>query len=83
MAIRFHPHAKERMLERGAFEEEVRATIENGECYPAKYGRTGFRRNFSTNQERRGRVYATKQVEVYAIQEQADWLVITVLTRFF
>ena len=25
----------------------------------------------------------TKQVEVYAVQEGADWLVITVITRFF
>ena len=78
MAIRFHPHAKERMKERGAEEDEIVATIEKGERYPAKFGRTGFRRNFPFNQERRGKVYATKQIELYAIQEQADWLVITV-----
>jgi len=31
MAIRFHPHARERMGERGATEEEVRATVKQGE----------------------------------------------------
>jgi hypothetical protein len=47
MAIRFHPHALERMVERGATEDEVRSTIEQGERFPAQFGRTGFRRNFS------------------------------------
>lgn len=28
MAVRFHPHARERMGERGATEDEVRATVE-------------------------------------------------------
>jgi hypothetical protein len=27
MAVRFHPHARERMGERGATEDEVRATV--------------------------------------------------------
>jgi hypothetical protein len=31
MAIRFHPHARERMQERGAEEDEIVATIEKGE----------------------------------------------------
>jgi hypothetical protein len=47
MTIRFHTHALERMLERGATEVEVIATIEKGEQFPAKFGRNGFRRNFS------------------------------------
>lgn len=46
MKIRFHPHAQERMRERGTTEEEVRAAIEGGERFPVKYNRTGFRRNF-------------------------------------
>src|ERR671911_155705 len=29
--VRLHPHARERMEERGATEEEVRATVEQGE----------------------------------------------------
>ena len=46
MPVRFHSHARERMEERGATEDEVTATVEHGEQFPAKFGRTGFRRNF-------------------------------------
>jgi Domain of unknown function (DUF4258) len=81
--VRLHPHAQERMEERGATEEEVRATVEQGESFPAKFGRAGFRRNFRFDQHRHGRQYHTKQVEAYAVQEGADWLVITVLTHYF
>jgi hypothetical protein len=83
MVVRLHPPARERMDERGATEEEVRATVEQGESFPAKFGRTGFRRNFRFDQNRHGRHYQTKQIEAYAVQEGTDWLVITVLTRYF
>jgi hypothetical protein len=65
------------MQERGATEEEVRATVEQGEQFPAKFGRTGFWRNFLFDRERHGRHYHTKQIEADAVQEGADWLVIT------
>ena len=81
--VRLHPHARERMQESGATEEEIQATVAQGEQFPARFGRTGFRRNFQFDQEWRGRHYRTKQVEVYAVQEGADWLVITVITRYF
>lgn len=83
MNIRLHPHAAERIEERGATEAEVRATVLGGERFPAKYGRTGFRRNFACHGEWRGRPHRTKQVEAFAIEEQAEWLVITVLVKYF
>ena len=83
MVVQIHPHAKERIEERGASEDEITATIEKGERFPAKFGRIGFRRNFVFNKMRRGKFYATKQIELYAVQEQGVWLVITVLTKFF
>ena len=43
--VRIHPHAAERMTERGATEAEVIATVCDGERFPAKFGRTGFRRS--------------------------------------
>lgn len=46
MSVRFHPPALERRRERDVAEEQVRATVEKGEQFPAKFGRTGFRRNF-------------------------------------
>lgn len=83
MTIRFHPHARERMKERGAADEEVIGTVESGERYPGKFGRTGFRRNFAYSDTWLGREYGTKQVEVYAEEEDNGWLVITVITRYF
>lgn len=77
------PHAQERMKERGVTENEVKATIEHGESFPAKFQRTGFRRNFPFDSIWRGKYYKVKQVEVYAIQEGIDWIVITVITRYF
>jgi len=83
MTVRFHPHALERMSERGATEDEVEATVEKGERFPAKFGRTGFRRNFLFDDKWRGRYYQTKQVEAYTVSEGSDCLVITVVTRYF
>lgn len=81
--VALHPHAKERAFERGATADEVIATIEHGESFPARLGRTGFRRNFPFGGLWRGRRYANKQVEAYAVEESGRWTVITVLVKFF
>ena len=81
--VRLHPHAKERLLERGATGEEVVLTVEHGEVFNAKYGRAGFRRNFPFDGLWRGNRYVFKQTEAYAVKEDEDWLVITIVTRFF
>ncbi len=83
MVVQFHPHARKRMQERGATDDEVQATVERGERFPAKFGRTGFRRNFVFDSQWRGKHYGTKQVEAYAVQKNSDWLVITIITRYF
>jgi hypothetical protein len=84
MEVRFHPHALERIEERGATENEVRATVEFGEKFPVKFDRVGFRRNFPFDHLWRGRLYSTKQLEVCAVEETPQvWLVITVITRYF
>ncbi len=83
MRVLFHPHALERMVERGASEDEVMLTVQEGEQFPAKFGRTGFRRNFPVEGLWRGRHFAVKQVEAYAVEEQEDWLVITVIVRYY
>jgi uncharacterized protein YuzE len=57
------------MSELGATPEEVAATIREGERFPAKFGRAGFRRNFAVHTLWRGRRYHMKQIEVYAIWE--------------
>lgn len=83
MSIKIHSHARARLLERGATEAEVTQTVENGEQFPAKFGRTGFRLNFPCNALWRKKSYNTKQVEVYAVRENDDWIVVTVITKFF
>jgi hypothetical protein len=82
-AVELHPHARERADERGATESEVIATVERGERFPAKFGRTGFRRNFAFDGMWRGKRYGTKQIEALAVEESGHWLVITVLVRYF
>lgn len=82
-SVWFHPHARARLEERGATEQEVVATVQAGESFPARFGRQGFRRNFPFDSSWRGQWYATKQVEAIAVHELQGWLVITVLTRYF
>lgn len=83
MAVRIHPHAQERMKERGAADNEVKFTVEQGERFPVKYNRTGFRHNFTFNNIWRGKYYKNKQLEAYAVQEDAEWIVVTIITRYF
>jgi hypothetical protein len=71
------------MAERGASDSEVSAAIQEGEQFEAKYGRAGFRRNFPFEKHWRGKFYRTKQVEAYAVREGQDWLVISVVVRYF
>jgi hypothetical protein len=83
MIVELHPHARDRLGERGATEAEVVVTVQTGETFAAKHGRTGFRRNFPFGGWWRGRHYLTKQIEAYAVEEEGRWLVITILVRFF
>ena len=82
MDVTLHPHALSRLVERGATEAEVIETVREGERFPAKYGRTGFRRNYHFRSTWRGREYAMKQIEAYAVEEDG-WLVITVIVRYY
>lgn len=83
MAIKIHPHAKQRMEERGATEKEIVTTVEVGEKFPAKFGRIGFRRNFAFEGIWKGKRYKTKQVEAYCVKEDKDLVVITVVVKYF
>jgi hypothetical protein len=83
MDVRLHPHALERLQERGGTEQEVRLTVETGERFEAKFGRTGFRRNFPFAGTWQGKVYANRQIEAYAVQEGTAWMVITVIVKYF
>jgi len=81
--MQIHTHARARMQERGASEEEVESTVLQGERFPVKFGRQGFRRNFRFEAEWQGQSYPTKQVEVIAVYEAGDWLAISVIVKYF
>lgn len=83
MGIHIHLHATERMEERGVTKNEIIETIQKGEVFPAKFGRMGFRHNFIFEQEWKNKYYSTKQVEVYAVKEDEDMVVITVISKYF
>jgi hypothetical protein len=83
MKVDIHPHAYERLAERGATEEEIIATVETGERFAGRFGRTGFRRNLPFKKRWRGKRYKIKQVEAYAVRRRDGWLVISVVTRYF
>jgi hypothetical protein len=70
----------------GAWRSAVRRLRRSRRLSPlasARFGRTAFRRNFAFGADWRGRRYQTKQVEAYAVEEDGDWLVITVLVKYF
>jgi hypothetical protein len=71
------------LIERGATEAELIATVESGTTCPAQLGRTGFRRNFSFNAEWQGKVYAMKKVEAITAKEDEDWMMSAVIVNFF
>ncbi len=83
MNINIHPHAIQRSTERGASLPEIFITVECGEQFPAKYSRAGFRKNFLFNAQWNNKYYATKQIEVYCVKENNDWLVLTVFVKYF
>ena len=72
MEVRLHPHALERLQERGATEEEVRATVEQGEQFPGKFGRTGFRRNFRFDSTWRGNHYLIRSKSKLMLCKKVD-----------
>src|SRR3954466_6030491 len=82
LPVDIDPPARERMQERGAAENKVVSTIHEGERFPAKFGRVGFRRNFKFEDVWRRR-YDTKQLEVFAVEEDGRWVVVTVIARYF
>lgn len=83
MAIIIHPHAFQRMEERGASRTEVLKTIEMGRTSPAKSGRKRYGMIFSFGDYWRGQLYGHKHIEVLCVDEGEDIIVITVVVKYF
>ena len=83
MAILIHPHALQRMEERGASEEEIQRAIERGRVLPAKFGRKIYGMTFLYGDYWREQFYEHKQLEVYGVDEGEDIIVVTVVVKYF
>jgi hypothetical protein len=81
--IKIHPHALQRSKERGVSKNEIINTVNTGESFPAKYGRIGFRKNYVLNDVWEDNYYSNKQIEVYTVKDGNDYLVITVIVKYF
>ena len=83
MHVELHPHATERLGERGAKQAEVIDTVLHGERFSAKFGRMGFRKIFAYGGIWRDRSYGHKEIEAIAVEIPSGVLVLTVITRYF
>ena len=81
--IVFTAHARKRMLERGAREEEVREAIRVGQREPAQRGLVLYRLNLEFKRNWDGRYYAVQQVAPVVSEEQDKIVVVTVYTFYF
>jgi hypothetical protein len=71
-------HTSERAEERGTNEKEIIDVINTGFSIPAKYGRLGKAKNYEFHQERHGRSYEQKRVEVFYTIEENVMITVTV-----
>ncbi len=83
MKVQIHPHAAQRIRERGATVGRVRETVASGTQSPAKFGRTMFRRVFPYGKTWHGKRYARQQIEAFATTIPGGWLVVTVIVKYF
>jgi len=83
MTINIHPHAAQRMRERGATAARVRETVMKGNQSPAKFGRTQFSLTFPYGKPWNGKKYARQKIEVLAATIVDGWLVVTVIVKYF
>ena len=78
MQIQIEPHTLLRAEERGASENEIIETLNNGLEIQAKGGRLGKEKVFDFRKERNGKFYNEKKLEVYYIVEGEKIITITV-----
>jgi hypothetical protein len=81
--LEFSPHAREKMLDRGASEREVETAIRTGSSEPARTGRVMFRKNFMFDRQWRWRHYTVKQVAPIVAEESDRLVVVTVFVHYF
>lgn len=83
MKIRIHPHAAQRIRERGTTVARVRETVLLGRKSPAKFGRVVFRRVFDVRGTWNGKPFAKQQIDAFAATIPSGWLVVTIIVKYF
>ena len=78
MNIQIDPHTLERAEERGTNADEIMDVIISGTPVPAKYGRLGKTKLYDFKQNRHGRYYEHKRVEVFFVAEGDVIVTVTV-----
>ena len=78
MEIQIDPHTLERAEERGTNEEEIKDVIRSGFPISAKYGRWGKAKVYDFKQQRLGKYYEQKRVEVIYTLEKDVVITVTV-----
>jgi len=78
MEIQIEPHTLERAEERGSNGDEVKDVLENGFEIPARGRRKGKAKVYNFNQERLGKYYEHKRVEVIYVEEKEVFVTVTV-----
>ncbi len=82
-SVVFTRHARERMQERGAREEDVRAALSFGHREPAQRGLVLYRINVEFKREWDGRYYGVQQIVPVVDEEAERIVVVTVYTFYF
>jgi hypothetical protein len=81
--IVFSSHARRRMADRGASEEDVVRAIRTGRCEAAQRGLLLYRLNVEFQREWDGKRYAVQQVVPVVADERDKIVVVTVSTFYF
>jgi hypothetical protein len=78
MEIQTDHHTLERAEDRGTNEDEIKDVINTGFPIPAKHSRMGKAKIYDFNQERHGKYYEQKRVEVIYTVERDIIIAMTV-----
>ena len=81
--VSFSNHAKIKMVDRGTTEDEIIKAIEEGSSEPARKGCLMFRKNFTFNDNWRGKHFPIKQVAPIVKEEDNKLVVVTVYVYYF
>jgi hypothetical protein len=75
-------HAKQRMAQRGATQDEVEETVVMGVQSQNSKGQDVFQKSFDFCRYYMGKYYTLKHVKVIAVFEHPDWVVVTVIVKY-